>query len=334
MLAQSQGTASALRLSGRTARRSPRHELYGAPGPGVRGKASYPTSDSRLGRIVRTTLGHDRQHFARVHRLAFRNEQSSQSVPVFGERTSFCIFIASTTTIPWPASICFSRFRPARESLSRASARALAGGPRIASAAPRFRRHSRGSRTVAEYSRPATDDRADRARALHPGFERPPADENRISAGRDFDGVGFDARRPSIEHSECRRRVRASKFDRSRFAGEFDCEFHAAFIARVAARGPAARAAPRFSSATRARRACRRSFLLGAVPRDVPQSGGQDGGILRVLSALQPARCALAAGEAREKIIQPACVDIAILKIRRRPECGEKVPTFVLIPLA
>jgi glutathionylspermidine synthase-like protein len=68
------------------------------------------------------------------------------TVPFFGDFSSFCIFIASTTSTPWPASTSLPAERMMRTTLPGIGARSFCGPSPVAAAALRLR-SERGSRT-------------------------------------------------------------------------------------------------------------------------------------------------------------------------------------------
>ena len=113
--AQSQGAIAPRRLSLRRPRRIPRRKLSSPPGPGIRRQTSRHgipevthsalcaslRSQRLCGnlRIIRTTAKASPAFTA----CPFTTSNFSM-LPALGDFTSFCIFIASTTTIPWPAA--------------------------------------------------------------------------------------------------------------------------------------------------------------------------------------------------------------------------------------
>jgi hypothetical protein len=98
----------------------------------------------------------------------------------FGERISFCIFIASTTTIPCPASTASPIFISTSTILPGIGAGYLLRLPSASAPATRSRLPSAGScESSTSYSRPATVTRSwESLWGLHARFKRFPSDQN------------------------------------------------------------------------------------------------------------------------------------------------------------
>ncbi len=146
---------------------------------------------------------------------SFTSKRST--VPLLGDRISFCIFMASTTSKPCPASTFSPACTSTRMIFPGIGAR-ICWRPSASSAPCRRPRHARGSVTSAVNSwRPVC------SVSVPEEVDAFTVEENRENVGRDFNGVGVN--NFAVERDSPSLRV-ALEFDDTPRVVYGDFEFH------------------------------------------------------------------------------------------------------------